>query len=94
MKKITIDGDTFDLGFVKRNENFFTGQITKKCSEKETKQAKQKTPSKRTRSTANKTEDLKTLLNYLLNHADFFQYVYNEFRTNWKPLIDTGCLYG
>jgi hypothetical protein len=94
MEKIAIDGDMVDLGFVKKNENFFTCQIQKKYPPKITKPAKPETPSKQARSTANKTEDLKTLLNYLLNHDDFFQYVYNEFRTNWKPLIDTGCLHG
>jgi len=94
MHKITIDGHTVDLGFVKKNENLFTGQLIKKCSEKMTRQAKKESPSKQALSTPNKTEDLKTLLNYLLNHDDFYQYVYKEFRTNWKPLIDTGCLYG
>ncbi len=94
MHKITIEGHKVDLGFVKKNENFFTGQLIKKCSEKMTRQAKQESPSKQAPSTPNKTEDLKTLLNYLLNHDDFYQYVYNEFRTNWKPLIDIGCLHG
>ena len=91
MEKITIDGDTFDLGFVKKNENFFTGQITRKCSEKVTKQVKQETPSKQAIKTDNKTEDLKTLLIYLLDNEDFFDCMANEFFENWKPLIDKGC---
>jgi hypothetical protein len=92
MEKITIDGDKFDLGFVKKNENFFTGQITRKCSEKVTKQSIQETPSKQTRSTANKTEDLKTLLTYLLNNEFLFNVINELFLEKWKPLIDHGII--
>jgi len=90
MEKITIDGDMVDLGFVKKNENFFTCQIQKKYPQKITKQAKPETPSKQARSTANKTEDLKIFLSYLMNDETFCDWMIDEFFERLKPLIDRG----
>jgi hypothetical protein len=39
-----------------------------------------------------KTGDLKTLLIYLLNNEDLFNWMVNDFLESWKPLIDNGCI--
>jgi hypothetical protein len=91
MEKITIDGDTVDLGFVKKNENFFTCQIQKKYPGKSTKQAKQETTSK-TPIINSKTADLMTFILYLKDNKTLFERMLNEFFEYWKPLIDDGLI--
>jgi hypothetical protein len=90
----TKNGKIVNFTFERWREDCFTCSIIEKCSERE-KETKQETPSKHSRNTDNKAdkkEDLKTLLSYLFNNEAFYKYIDKEFRTNWKPLIDTGCV--
>jgi len=90
----TKTGKIVNFTFERHEEDYFTCLIVERCSESE-KGTKQETPSKQARNTDNKAdkkEDLKTLLNYLNSNEAFYKYIDKEFRTNWKPLIDTGCI--
>ena len=90
----TKTGKTVNFTFEKQEEECFTCLIVEKCSENE-KGSKQETSSNQAGNTekkADRKEDLKTLLNYLNSNEAFYKYIDKEFRTNWKPLIDTGCI--
>ena len=85
MGKINLNGEMIDIGFAKKDENHFTGQIIKKCPEEKTKQAP-----KRARKSDNKTEDLKKFLTYLMTDETFCNCMIDEFFERLKPLIDRG----
>ena len=84
MEKFKLPGGgIIDLSFERQTKDSFTCSIIKKSTEK----AKKETPS-----TRNKTEDLKSLLLYLLNHDIFFNTINEEFKEKWKPVLDSGFI--
>lgn len=87
MQKFKIDGRNIDLSFEMQARDCFIGSI----KEKSTKDKKE-IPSKQARKADNKTGDLKTLLIYLLNNEDLYNWMVNDFFESWKPLIDNGCI--
>jgi hypothetical protein len=84
MEKFKLPGGRIiDLSFERQTKDSFTCSIIKKSTEK----AKKQIPS-----TRNKTDDLKSLLKYLLNHDNFFNAINEEFQEKWKPVLDSGFI--
>lgn len=86
MQKFKLAGKTIELSFEKQSRDTFTGSIIEKL----TSTAKKEPPAKQARR-ADKTEDLKTFITYLLNNEPLYNWMMNEFFDNWKPLIESGC---
>jgi hypothetical protein len=90
MQKFKLsDGRMIDLSFEIQAKDYFTGSISIK--EKATKRETKKENPKQAKAD-NKTEDIKTLLTYLMNHEIFFDAINEEFKTKWKPIIDMGMI--
>ena len=86
IQKFKLAGRTIELSFEKQARDCFTGSII----EKSTQTAKKISAAKQAKK-ADKTEDLKTFITYLLNNEPLYNWMMNEFFDNWKPLIESGC---
>ena len=87
MQKFKLHGRDIDLSFEMQSRDYFTGSIkektTKRIPSKQSKQCGKMT---------DKKEVIKTIIAYLLNNEDLFNWMANEFFESWKPLIDNGCI--
>jgi hypothetical protein len=88
----TKNGKIVNFTFERWREDCFTCSIIDKCSENETKQAKEETPSKQAGDTPDKKDNLRKILTYLLEFEPFYNSINEQFREQWKPLIDDGFI--
>lgn len=78
------DNRKIDLTLERHSFNYYTGSIKAGTHPIEKNQAR----NKRINPGSEKTVELKILLNYLLNHEVFYEYVNRIFKSKWKPYLD------
>jgi hypothetical protein len=92
MERIKIEeGKTIDLVVTKHSNNYYTGSIKETITpviEKHPGEHRCQQGDKTQTMGWEKKEELKTILNYLLKHEIFYNFVRRLFRGKWKSYLD------
>lgn len=96
MERIKIEeGNTIDLVVTKHSNNYFTGSIKETITpviEKQPGTHRRQQEDKMPAMGWEKKEEIKTILNYLLQYEIFYNFIRRLFRGKWKSYLDRKIL--